>query len=158
MPPDSVRMCAVAREPRPANSSSFGNPLRQRRAVDAEVAAVHDEVLGHREVGIEVVHLRHDAHADAGLARRARHRCADELDRAAVGIDEAEAASQRRRLARAVGAEQPEAFAAADVERQPAHDLVAAIALDEPLDGQHPIALAARPARHHPLDDRVHAH
>ena len=86
--------------------------------------------------GIEIVHLRHDADADARLACGLRHRLADHLDRAAVGIDESEAAAQRRRFARAVGPEQAEALAAADRERQSAHDLLAAVALAQAVDGE----------------------
>ena len=74
--------------------------------------------------------------ADAG---RLGHRLADELDRAAVRLDQAEAAAQRRRLACAVRSEQSEAFAAADLERQAAHDFLRAVALAQSLDAQHRI-------------------
>ena len=114
MPPDSVRMPTSRLLARPAKSSSSRNALLEHGARQAEVAAVDQQVLAHREVGIEVVHLRHDADADARLARRLGHRLADHLDAAAVRVDEAEAAAQRRRLAGAVGTEQPEAVAAAD--------------------------------------------
>src|SRR4029077_4974031 len=36
------------------------NPRAQRRAVEAEIAAVDLQVLGDREIGIEVVDLRND--------------------------------------------------------------------------------------------------
>ena len=127
-----------------------------------EVAAVDQQVLAHGEIGVEVVHLRHDADADARLARRLRHRLADELDRAAVGIDQAEAAAQRRRLARAVGAEQREALAAPDRERQAAHDLELAVALAQVLHAQHLRAVerrrgVRRPARRPALPCRSRA-
>ena len=84
MPPDSVRIAArpLRREPRELEQPRDARV--DRRAIELEIASVDDEVLGHREVGVEVVHLRHDADADARLARRLRHRLADHLDRAAV--------------------------------------------------------------------------
>jgi hypothetical protein len=72
-----------------------------------EVAPVDEQVLAHGEIGIEVVHLRHDAHADAALARRLRHRVVEQRDRARVGMREAEQHAQRGRLARAVGPRSP---------------------------------------------------
>ena len=72
--------------------------------------------------------------ADA-LARRARLVAvpvAHQLDRAAVGIDEAEAEPQRRRLAGAVRPEQAEALAARDREVRAGDDLGVAVALAQP--------------------------
>ena len=50
------------------------NALADRALRNPEVAAVDEQVLLDGEIGIEVVHLRHDAHADARAAapRRAR--------------------------------------------------------------------------------------
>ena len=106
---------ALAREPGEVEQTRNALASSTSRG-KAEVAAVDQQVLAHREVGIEVVHLRHDADANARFARGLGHRLADHLDLPAVGIDEAEAAAQRRGLARAVGAEQAEALAAADGE------------------------------------------
>ena len=128
------RLLALARE-----AGELEQPRDARldhAAGDPEVAPVDPQVLGDGEVGIEVVHLRDDADADARLARRLRHGLAAERDRAAVGVDEAEAAAQRRGLARAVRPEQREALAAPDVEGQSAHDLLAAVALHQSLDRQ----------------------
>src|SRR6185312_14019600 len=112
------------------------NALVERGARQPEIAAVDDQIFAHREIGIEIVHLRHDADAYARLACGFRDRLADELDRAGIGLDQAEAAAQRRRLARAVRSEQREAFAAMDRERQPADDFLVAVALAQPVDAQ----------------------
>ncbi len=74
MPPESAWMRLSARVSSVANSSSRGMRASHSPRAQAEVAAVHLQVLAHREVGIEVVHLRDDAHADAPLARGLRHR------------------------------------------------------------------------------------
>src|SRR5436190_1752226 len=75
------------------------NALVDQRIGHSEVTAVDDEVLGHGEIRVDVVHLRYDADANPSLARRFRHRFADQRDRAGVRIDQTEAAAKRRRLA-----------------------------------------------------------
>ena len=62
-------MRASPRPASPANSSSSGMRAATARARQAEVAAVHQQVLGDGEVRIEVVELRHHADAPARLAR-----------------------------------------------------------------------------------------
>ncbi len=146
IPPDSVRMPALPLLARPAKSSSFGIRSASVLFADAEIAAVDLEVLGDGEVGIEIVDLGNDADANARRARRLRHRQADHLDRAAIGIDEAEAAAQRRRLAGAVRAEKTEALAAADREREATDDFIVAVALDETRDPQDDIFFFAHSA------------
>ena len=131
----------------PGEFEQLRNARGERRAIDVEIAAVDAKVLGDGEIRIEVVDLRHDAHADAGDPGGLGHALADHLDRAAIGIDEPEAAAKRRGLARAVGAEQREAFAAPDLEGEPAHDLVRAVELAEPRDPQHDVAHAGRTCR-----------
>ena len=113
-----------------------GNPFIQRLALDAEIAPVDLEIFRDGEIGVEVVDLRNDADANPRRARRLRHRQPDHLDRAAVRVDEAEAAAQGRRLAGAVGAEQAEAFATADLEGKAPDDLVFAVALAEVRNAQ----------------------
>jgi len=51
----------------------------------AEVAAVHEQVLEHGEVGIEIIRLRYDADTQSRFAPAARQREAEELDLAGVG-------------------------------------------------------------------------
>src|ERR1043166_8465346 len=89
----------------------------------AEVAAVHEEVLGHREVGVQVVGLRHHPDAQPRLARPPRHRLAEQLDVAGIRRDQAKAQPQRGRLAGAVGPEQTEALPGRHGEVHAAHDL-----------------------------------
>jgi hypothetical protein len=72
---------------------------------------------------------------------------ADHPDRTAVRLDQAEAAAQRRRLAGAVRAQQSEAFAPPDLERQPAHHFLRTVALAQAFDAQHRIGERDRPAR-----------
>src|SRR5438067_3880006 len=93
------------------------------RFAQSEIAPVDDEVLAHGEIGIEVVDLRHDAHADAPLARGLRHRMTEERDLARVGVGEPEEHPQRRCLARAIGADEPEALAAHELEVDAGDDL-----------------------------------
>ena len=126
----------------------LGDPSRERRAVDPEVSAVHLKVLGHREIGIQVVELRDHPNTNPRPSRRLRYRLADHLDLSAVGIDEPETAAERRRLARAVRPEEAEAFAAADLERKPADDFVVAIELAKSLDAQHDVRMGVARIAH----------
>jgi hypothetical protein len=80
MPPESVRMLASALPARPANSSSSPIFGRIAASLHAEVAAIHDQVLGGGEIGVEVVELRHHADLHARLAGPRRHRFADQRD------------------------------------------------------------------------------
>jgi hypothetical protein len=104
------------------------NPFADRGVVDAEVATEHQQVLGGRKVGIEIVELRHHADARACFAGTRRHRFADQRDAAAVGRGEAEAAAQGRGLARAVRAEQAEALALGQRKGNAGHHFAAAVA------------------------------
>src|SRR5258706_10119327 len=110
--------------------------LFHRLLVDAEVTPVHDEVLAHGEVGIEVVDLRHHAHADAPFARRIRHRMVEERDFSGIGHREPEQHAKRGRLARAVGAQEPIAFAARELEVDAGHDLAPAVRLADAARGE----------------------
>ena len=114
----------------------------ERRAVDLEIPAVDAQIFGDGEIGIEIVDLRDHTDAYACLACRLGHGPANHLDRAAVRIDQPEAAAQRRRLAGAVGSQQAEAFAAPNVERQATHDLVFAVAFAQIVDAQNDIAIS----------------
>src|SRR5262249_12127700 len=96
---------------------------------DPEIAAVDEEVLSDGEIRVEVVHLWHHADADSGGTRFAGHAALHQLDRARVGLDQAQAQPQRGRLARAVGAEQAEAFPGRDGEAHTRDDLLAAVGL-----------------------------
>src|SRR6185437_103722 len=98
----------------------------------AEVARVDGEVLAHREIRIEVVDLRHDAHPPARFARIARHLVPEQGDRSRVGRREAEEHAQRGGLPRAVRAEEPEAFAALEVEVEPRHHGAPVVRLAQP--------------------------
>jgi len=82
----------------------------------AEIAAVNNEILAHREIGIEIIDLRHYAHAAAGFPRSLRDLEIEHRDLARVGVGEPETQPQRGRLSGAVRAEQPE-HAARDGER-----------------------------------------
>ena len=59
-----------------------------------------------------------------------------EIDRAAVRLHQADDHVKGGGLAGAVGAEQPQHFAAADFQFKPAHDFAAPVALFEPLRAQ----------------------
>src|SRR5206468_2589970 len=112
------------------------DPAGEHLAADAEIPSIDLEIFGDGEIGIEIVDLRDDADADARRTCRLRHRQVENLDRAAIGIDETEAAAECGRLPGAVGSEQAEAFAAADLERQSADDFVIPVALAKIRDAQ----------------------
>ena len=69
MPPDSVRMLDAAFGGEAGEVEQPRNALLNHGVGHPKVAAVDSQILDHREVGIEIVHLRHDADADARLAR-----------------------------------------------------------------------------------------
>src|SRR5437764_3240081 len=119
------------------------NARIERRAVDLEIAAVDAQIFGDGEIRIEIVDLRNDADAYARFARRLRHRLADHFERAAVRLDQSEAAAKRRCLAGAVRSEQSEAFPAANGERQAANDFahvfIPAVALAQSIDAQNDV-------------------
>ena len=69
MPPDSGSTRSSRRSVSCTNSSSSSRALADHRARQVEVAAVDEEVVAHRELGVEVVLLRH--HAEPGADLRA---------------------------------------------------------------------------------------
>jgi hypothetical protein len=74
MPPESVPIFASGAAGEPGELEQLRDARVDGVVGEAEVAAVHQQVLGHGEVRVEVVHLRHDADAQARLARARRHR------------------------------------------------------------------------------------
>ena len=74
------------------------------------------EVLPDGELDVEVVLLRHHAHARPGLLGLRRDPQPEHLDLAGVGDGLRGEHAHRRLLARAIGSEQAEAAAGADVE------------------------------------------
>jgi hypothetical protein len=110
----------------------------------AMVGGVEDQVLPDRERAVEVRPLRHD-----GQMGPRPHRIAGDVDAAHPG-DAARAPHPRRedadgrRLARAVGAQEPEDLAALDAERDPVDGVHGSlrVALDEALHLHRRPALA----------------
>jgi hypothetical protein len=107
----------------------------------------HAAADAHGEIRVEVVVLRHDADAVARFARRLWHWQVTETDRAAVRRDQAQAAAQRRGLAGAVRAEQPEALAARHAEADVIDDLAVAVDLDQVLHVEHGARVYVRAVR-----------
>ncbi|MCY1356762.1 hypothetical protein D9M69_432230 [compost metagenome] len=104
------------------------------RLAEAEVAAVHHEVLGAAEVGVEGVELRHHAQLRLDGQRVARHLQAQRLDAAAIGRGEAQAHADGGGLARAVRPDHAQALAGRDLEREVVDDRGLAVALAQPTD------------------------
>ena len=77
-----------------------------------------------------------DAEPRALIHRQRGDIPAVEMDVAAIGLDEAGDHVEHRRLAGPVGPEQADGFAAPDVEAHPAHNLAAAEALLDAMDGE----------------------
>ena len=121
-------------------------PREVERAVDGggdvrdPVEAREDrEVVLDRDVDVEVVELRHDAHLGPGLLRLAGQLVAEHAELALVGDRLAGQQPHRRRLAGAVRAEQAEADALGHVEVEPVDGRDRAEALDDTaeLDRRH---------------------
>ena len=92
-------------------SSARSTAAARSRARDAIEAREHRQDLPAGELDVEVVELRHDAHLHARLLGFARQLVAEHRDRARVGERLRGQHAHRRRLARAVRAEQAEADA-----------------------------------------------
>ena len=91
-------------------------PLARDLAGDVEVARVHLQVLAHRELGVEVVDLRHDAEARLDLAGL-RARIHPEHAQLTLGHRaRARDHPHRRGLARAIRSEEAERLARTHVE------------------------------------------
>src|SRR6185503_6072713 len=113
-----------------------GDALPDLGLAETEIAPVHHEVLLDGEIRIEVVELRHHADLLPCFARTTRHGLPEELDLAGVGLDQAEAELERGGLARAVRAEQAEAFAGRDREIDARHHLERAVGLAQGVRGE----------------------
>jgi hypothetical protein len=98
-------------------------------AAHAEVAAEHEQVFAHGEVGVEIVELRHDAHALAREAGARGDRFVDQPDHARIRRRDAEQHPERGGLAGAVRAEESEALARPDEKRQAVDDGLVAVML-----------------------------
>ena len=142
------------RERADAIAPLLARPANSRASESARAASRHrGRNSGRRSAGLGDREIRDrgcrpvERRATRMRAPRAhlRHRQSHHLDRAAVGIDEPEAATKRRRLAGAVGAEETEALAAADLEVEPADDLVVAVAFAQSCDAQDDFAVSGHP-------------
>jgi hypothetical protein len=80
--------------------------------------------------------LWHYADTRPRLTPTCGHRFAQQANRTAVGRSQAEAATQRSRLAGAIGAKQAEAFAAFKAERKRVNGWLAVVGLGKPIDDQ----------------------
>jgi hypothetical protein len=125
-----------------------GNARADFGLAQSEVAAVHQQVLFHGEVGIKIVRLRHDADAAPRFPGLRRNRQPEHLDLAAVGVDQPEAQAQRRRLARAIGPEEAEAFPRFEREVDAGDHLVLAVALAQSRGTQMQGISSVHPALH----------
>ncbi|CAM2160090.1 hypothetical protein PT2222_70073 [Paraburkholderia tropica] len=122
----------------------FGEDIEQR--VGREIGEAH--VFRDRERGKQAATLDDEAGAaPRARMRRARERLAVEQDLAFDLRQEARDGEQRRRLARAVAAEQRDDLARVHVERDVAQDLAAAIARAQPAQTQYRRAHARAPLR-----------
>ena len=99
---------------------------------EVEVAAVDDQVLGDRELVVELVGLRHDAEAGADRPAVRRRVEAEHPQRAGGRRRRAADHPHRRRLAGAVRSEEPERLAAVDLDVDPVDGREVAEPLDEP--------------------------
>ena len=91
------------------------------------------DVLRHRELIEDGDILRHHADATLETVGGGRHRLTEDADRALVVGEQLKDAADRRRLARAVGAEQPQHLAARNSQGQAVHRDEFPIAFDQGL-------------------------
>ena len=96
-----------------------------------EVAAVHQQVLGAVEVGVQRVHLAHHAELRLDGQRVARHVQAKGGDGAGVGCGQAQAHADGGGLAGAVGPDHAQALTGLDGKTQVVHHRGLAVAFDE---------------------------
>ncbi len=135
IPPDSVRVRSSFFSVSEKASSSSRVRLASLAARHPEVAAVVVERLLEREEPVQVEVLRREADRGAGLLVVVDRVVAEDADRAGGRLREAGRAVDERRLAGAVGAEEPEELPLADLERYAAQRLrPRRVALDEILD------------------------
>ena len=112
MPPESSRTIVSARGAAGWRCSSARSTAAARSARGHAVQArEHREDLPAGQLDVEVVELRHHPHLQPRLLGFARQLVAEHRDLALVGERLRGEHPHRRRLARAVGAEQPEAHA-----------------------------------------------
>src|SRR5256886_13686064 len=99
---------------KPGEFEQARNAVVEECIGDPEVAAVDPQILDHREIGIEIIHLRDDSDAHSRLTRGFGYRLADQRNSTRILVSQPETATPSRRLARAVGPEETQALAAAD--------------------------------------------
>ena len=132
IPPENVRTMLARRVHSPTISITASDAVVDVGGRDAVELGVELEVLLGGQVLVEGLVLEDEADASphsqpVGRPRRTRRRAA----RPAVGAMQRAQHRDRRRLAGAVGPEEPERLAGCDVERDPAHGLDVVVALDE---------------------------
>ena len=116
IPPDSSSTLAVRRSSSLAIFSARSTAAAALGAPQAVEMGEDAQVLLDGERRVEVVELRHDAHLGARDLRLGGQLVAEHLDLAGARDDLCGEHLHRRRLARAVGAEQPDAGALGHVE------------------------------------------
>ena len=102
-----------------------------RRAVAVE-RREQLEVLARRQIGVEARRLDEAGDSLQGAGAVAHRVAAEQLDRSLAGRDQAERHAQRRRLAGAVGPEEPVDVAGVDVQVDVVDGEHLVVALDEP--------------------------
>ena len=116
MPPER---CST-RAPRPVRQldelQKLGRPLADLARRNAEVPAVDDEVLEHRQLEVEVVLLRHDAEALADLRAVVRRIEVEDRELTPAARRDGADHAHGRRLAGAVRPEEAERLAARHLE------------------------------------------
>ena len=126
------------------NSSSSASRSRSRRLLVALDHFQHGaDILLDIEAAEDRGFLRQVADAEPGalVHRQRRDVVAVELDASLVGLDQAGDHIEHRGLAGAVGAEQADRLAAADIQADALHDLAADEALFHAVDGQKALAV-----------------
>ncbi len=128
-----VAPLAEAEALQPAPGGCHG--VRVRHAVEFTQVA---QLLGQAHLGVEAACLGHVADPPATVERDGRP---VDPDLARVGREDPEHDAHRRRLARAVAADEPEQLAGADLEAQVTERDDLAVAFREPVDLEHRASL-----------------
>jgi len=125
------------------------DPRFQGGRARAEVAADLFQVAAHREIGVEGVVLRADAHSPGGRFGVGAAVDPGHANRAGVGLQKTVAQSQGRGFTGPVGAQQAQHLAGPPPQTDPIDDAATGELFDETVGQQDRLVLGVRMARTH---------
>ena len=143
-PPESVSTRSRARSPTPRRESMRLRPAVEADATEAVQVAVVQEILHHRELGIQARMLEDHPQMASDVVRLAGHVVVEDGDASAGGEEQRGQNLEEGRLAAAVGSEKAEDLTARDRERDARQRLTRSVAMTKILDHHGGVACSAR--------------